>query len=105
MAKNAIQTKKHYDAKCKLTEYKHGDLVWHPSSKLQVPFEGPYFVLDKISDQNYCIQLDAKGKHKVVNHDNLNLYTGTGGCPGPWLPSKPRRSRGSTVYKPYLYVV
>ena len=47
--------------------------------KLQVPFQGPYLVLDKVSDLDYCIQLDAKGKQKVVNHDNLNLYTGTGG--------------------------
>ena len=87
LGKNSIQTKEHYDAKCTLTEYKHGDLVWyatdikqlHLAPKLWVPFEGPYLVLDKISDLDYYIQLDAKGKQKVEHHDKLKPYTGTKG--------------------------
>ena len=70
LGKNAICTKEHYDAKCTLTRYKHGDLVWyatnikqlHLAPKLRVPFEGPYLILEKISDLDYCIQLDAKVK-------------------------------------------
>ena len=45
------------------------------------PFEGPYHVLEKISDLNYCIQLDAQGKQKVVYHDRLKPCTGTKGLP------------------------
>ena len=55
LGKNAIQTKEHYDAKCKLTKYKFGDLVWyatdikqlHLAPMLQVLFEGPYLIPDK----------------------------------------------------------
>ena len=72
LGKNAINTKEHYDAKCTLTKYKCGDLVWyatnirqlHLAPKLWVPFEGPYLILEKISDLDYCMQLDAKGKQK-----------------------------------------
>ena len=79
----------HYDAKGTLTKYKHGDLVWYATNIKQLhlapsyepPFEGPYLVLEKISDLNYCIQLDAQGKEKVVHHDKLKPYTGTKGLP------------------------
>ena len=87
LGKNAIQTKEHYDAKCTLAKYKHDALVWyatdlkqlHLAPKLQVPFEGPFLILDKISDLDYCIQMDAKGKQEVVHHDKLKPYTGTQG--------------------------
>ena len=98
MGKNAIQTKEHYDAKCKLTKYKHGDLVWyatdikqlHPSSQVT----GTIWRLISCTRQNkwprllYSVGIQAQE-----------------GCPGLWLPSNPRRSRGPTVYKAYLYVV
>ena len=113
LGKNTIQTKEHYEAKCTLTKYKCGDLVWyatdikqlHLAPKLWVLFEGPYLILDKIGDLDYCIQLDAKGNQKVVHYNELMPHTGTRGCPGLRLPSKPRRSRGPTVYKTYLHVV
>ena len=87
LGRSAIGTKEHYDTKCTLTKYKCGDLVWyatdikqlHLAPKLQVPFEGPYLILGKISDLDYCIQLDAKGNQKVVHHDKLKTYTGTKG--------------------------
>ena len=87
LGRSAICTKEHFDAKCILTKYKCGDLVWyatdikqlHLAPKLWVPFEGPYLILEKISDLDYCIQLDAKGKQKVVCHDKLKPYTGTKG--------------------------
>ena len=85
LGKNAIHTKEHYDAMCTLSKYKCGDLVWyatdikqlHLAPKLWDPFEGSYLILEKISDLDYCIQLDAKGKQKVVHHDKLKPYTGT----------------------------
>ena len=87
LGKNAIHAKEHYDAKCTLTNYKWGDLVWyatdikqlHLAPKLQVPFEGPYLILEKLSDLDYHIQLDAKGKQNVVHHNKLKPYTGTRG--------------------------
>ena len=99
LGKNAIHTKEHYNAKCTLTKYKHGDLVWyatdikqlHIAPKLQVPFEGPYLILEKISDLDYCIQLDAKGKQKVVHHDKLKPYTGTKGLSWSWAALKVKK--------------
>ena len=94
-------------------KYKYGDLVWyttgikhlHLAPKLRVPLEGPYLVLDKISDLDYCIQLDAKGKQKVVHHGKLKPYTCTRGLSWSQLSPKPKGSRGPTIYKAYLYVV
>ena len=87
LGRSAICTKEHYDAKCTLTKYKHDDLVWyatdikqlHLAPKLCIPFEGPYLILENISDLDYYIQLDAKAKQKVVHHDYLKPYTGTKG--------------------------
>ena len=96
LGKNAIQTKEPYDAKCTLTKYKHGDIVWyatdikqlHLAPKLWFPFEGPYLVLDIISDLDYCIQLDAKGKQRLFHHDKLKPYTGTRGLSWSWAALK-----------------
>ena len=87
LGKNAIWLKEHYDAKCTVTECKHGELVWHATyikqlhlaPKLWVPFEGLYLILDKIRYLDYYIQLDAKGKQKVVHHDKFKPYAGTKG--------------------------
>ena len=99
LGKNAICIKEHYDAKCTLTKYKHGNLVWyatdikqlHLAPKLLVPFEGPNLILEKISDLEYCIQLNAKGKQKVVHHDKLKPYTGTRGLPWSWAAFKAKK--------------
>ena len=99
LGKNAIHAKEHYDTKCTLTKYKHGDLVWyatnikqlHLAPKLQVPFEGPYLILEKISDLDYCIQLDAKGKQNIVHHDKLKSYTGTKGLSWSWAAFKVKK--------------
>ena len=99
LGKNVIQTKEHYDARCTLTEYKHGDLVWcvtdikqlHLAPMLWVPFEGPYLILDKISDMDYCIQLNVKGKQKVVHHDKLKPYIGTRGLSWSWAVLKAKK--------------
>ena len=82
-----------------MTKYKHGDLVWyatdikqlHLAPKLWIPFEGPYLILEKISDLDYYIQLDAKGKQKVVHHDKLKPYTGTKGLSWYWATLKAKK--------------
>ena len=84
LGRNAARMKESYDAKRDLTHYKPGDLVWYANSgsqldlapKLRVPFQGPYLILAKIGDLDYKIQLDAKGKQKVVQHNKLKPYEG-----------------------------
>ena len=44
--------------------------------KLRANFQGPYLVLDKIRGLDYQVHLDARGKQKVVHHDNLKPYIG-----------------------------
>ena len=36
LGKSTIHTKEHYDAKCTLTKYKHGDLVWYATDIKQL---------------------------------------------------------------------
>ena len=106
LGKNAIHIKKHYDAKCTLTKYKCGDLLWygtdikqlHLAPKLWVPFEGPYLILEKISDLDYCIQLDAKGKQKVVHHDTLKPCTDTRAFPWSQAALKSKEEVGDQLY-------
>ena len=37
--------------------------------KLLVKLQGPYLVLDRLGGLDYWVQLDARGKEKVVHHD------------------------------------
>ena len=79
LGQNALRMKESYDAKKNLNQYNRGDLVWyateskqlHTAPKLRVPFQGPYLVLDQLGDLLFKIQLDAKGKQKIVHHDKL----------------------------------
>ena len=53
------------------------------ASKLWVPFQGPYLVLQKLSDLDYKIQPDAKGKQKEVHHNKVRPYDGVHTL--PWV--------------------
>ena len=74
-----------YDGKSVLHKYHSGDLVWYRNEnrkigitpKLQPHYSGPYLVLKRHNDLNYCIQLDRAGEKKVVHHDKLKKYEGT----------------------------
>ena len=65
-------------------DFKLADLVWlfnetkqvGLSPKLQPTFVGPYVIIDKYGEVNYKIQLDNKGKSRVIHHDKLKKYTG-----------------------------
>ena len=48
------------------------------SPKLQSPREGPYTVLDCVSDVTYRIRLGSHGRPKVVHSDKLWRYYGPG---------------------------
>ena len=85
LGRNALRKKEFYDAKKNLNKYNRGDLVWyateckqlHTAPKLRVPFQGPYLVLDRLGDLLFKIQLDEKGKQKIVHHDKLNHMRGS----------------------------
>jgi hypothetical protein len=49
-------------------------LNWAP--KLRRPYEGPYLVVWKLSDADYVIQTEKKGKTRVLNHNLLKPYEG-----------------------------
>jgi hypothetical protein len=63
-------------------QYPVGSLVWlhDPTKKkglcrkLQLPWEGPYQVIQILSDLVYAIQLSKHTKPKIVHHDRLKAY-------------------------------
>ena len=62
--------KVHYDSKSFLHKYSVGDYVWYLTERRKLekiqsymPFEGPYLVVDRLSD-------------KIVNHNKLKPYKG-----------------------------
>lgn len=77
--------KQSYDAKLSFHRYSEGDLVWyltdigqlHIAPKLRVPYEGPYLVVKKLNDLDYMIQMDEKGKKRVIHHNRLKPYQGS----------------------------
>ena len=84
--KQAFQRQKdNYDVKLLVNKYKLGDAVWfldesrklHRCPKLQNIWQGPYLVIKKKSDLNYEIQINCKGKRKVVHHNKLKPYPGS----------------------------
>ena len=82
--------------KCCLTHYNPGDLVMYATEvgqldvvpKVRVNFQGPYPVLDGLGDLGYLVQLDARGKQKLVHHDKLMPCFKEQGF--PWAQSAPR---------------
>ena len=79
LKKTAKRQEDNYNTSSKLTKYNEGDVVLLKNEKrflgqnpkLQMPFEGPYIVTKKLSDLNYVLQLDARGKTKLVHFEKL----------------------------------
>jgi hypothetical protein len=84
MKSAAERSKELYDSRVSFIKYHPGDQVWmltgkgqtHITPKLRVAYEGPFLVIDKMSDLNYLIQFDARGHRKVVHHNKLKMYEG-----------------------------
>ncbi len=83
--KEAAQRQKdYYDIKTHLNTYCPGDMVWYLSEirkegvspKLQHTYVGPYLVLTNLNNIDYLLQLDSKGKQRVVHHNKLKPYEG-----------------------------
>ncbi len=79
-----LRQQEHYDGKQMLHQYKAGDLVWCLSEdkapglcpKLQMPYKGPYLILEKYNELTYLIQLNGKGTQKVIHYNKLKPYQG-----------------------------
>jgi hypothetical protein len=76
--------KRNYDLKAQPRRYEPGEAVWLHNfarkkgirPKLSRTWEGPYLIVDRLSDVTYRIQQSVKSKKKVVHFDRLKLYTG-----------------------------
>ena len=74
----ALRQKRYYDRKHHLNQYKRGDLVYKRMKaglqKFGDRWEGPFVVIDKLSDVTYRIQKSPKHQGDVVHHDLLKLH-------------------------------
>jgi len=90
--------KRRYDRGADSDGFQVGDAVWlynprckkNTSPKLIRPWEGPYRVMDRITDVVYRIQLTPRSKPRVVNR--FRLWRVSGELPDDWW----RKSGGSS---------
>ena len=76
--------KRKYNKRLNQKTYGRGAPVWfyNPKRKkgvspcLQLPWEGPYLVLKRISDVVYKIQKSPRSKARIIHHDRLRPYHG-----------------------------
>ena len=81
---SARHQKKTYDRGTNDAGLKEGQFVWlynHAkkkglSPKLVSRWQGPYLILDKLSNVTYRIQLKPRGRMQVVHFDRLKPYSG-----------------------------
>ena len=95
--------KESYDAKKSLMHNKPGDLVLYGTGssqldvapKLRMNMQG--LILARLGDQNYRIQLKAKGKWKVVHH---KVKPSEGKQSLPWAKSELKVHKPKTKFGP-----
>ena len=71
--------KRYYDRKANLHQYKTGDAVLlkdhsqheRGEAKLADKYQGPYFVIDVLSDIHFRIAKDVNDKPRIVHHDAI----------------------------------
>ena len=94
--------------KSSLTHYKQGHLVMYATEngqldvtpKLRANIQCPYLVLDRLGDQDYWVQLDTRGKQKVVHHDKLKAHLGHQGLSCAKSALRPTRQRLNGDFQP-----
>jgi hypothetical protein len=85
--------KRRYDRNADVHGFQPGDAVWlyNPrvkktlSPKLSRPWEGPYRVMERLTDVVYRIQRSPRSKARVVNR--FRLWRVAGELPGDWWES------------------
>ena len=81
--RSAVQ-KRNYDLRAQIKKYEECDLVWmhNPAKKIGISpklsrsWEGPYIVLNRLSDVTYRIKGGLRAKMKIVHFDRLKPYLG-----------------------------
>ena len=82
LGKASQRNKRYYDRKHHLNCFKRGDLVLMKtmvkqvgkSPKIMDRYEGPFVVIDKISDLTYRIKENVHKRAKIIHHDRLKPY-------------------------------
>ena len=80
----ARRQKRNYDKACEADPIKQGSFVWLHNEvrkkgqcpKHQYKWEGPFLVINKLSDVVFRIQKSQQSKPKVVHYDRLKPYEG-----------------------------
>ena len=89
----AKRQKENYDVKASTNKYQVGDFVWYLSEarkgqqsvKLQMTYEGPCVIVQKLSELDFRLQLDGEGRRRVVHFNKLKPYVGS--SPPKWAKS------------------
>ena len=72
----AVQYKQHFDRKAKVRQFEVGSkvllLLPHKTNKLEMSWQGPFSVLERVGMSNYKIQV--KGKDKMFHANMLKQY-------------------------------
>ena len=89
LKKSAKRQKRLYDQKSFLRQFKVGEFVWilNPAKrigKFSVAWEGPYLVIQKLSDVNYIIQESPTARKITLHIDHMKAYVHDD-TPEPWI--------------------
>ena len=79
IGRSVLLQKKYYDRTTHLNKYKVGDAVMirdrrhhgRGEGKLADKYDGPYYVIDVLSDVNFRLALSEKHEPKVIHHDRM----------------------------------
>ncbi|XP_070547605.1 uncharacterized protein [Ptychodera flava] len=109
LQKSAIAQKRHYEPGQHGSELTTGQFVWlraeackrGKSKKLTANrWEGPFLIIDKLSDVTFRIQRSQHSKQKVVHYDRLKPYEGTQAV--DWRQQDQRQPDGEKSASPEL---
>ena len=74
----ALRQKRYYDRRYHLNDFRRGDQVMKRRKagleKFSDRWDGPFVVLQRLSDVNYRIQKSPQHRPDIVHHDMLKLY-------------------------------
>lgn len=82
LGKATARQEENYNLKAHFHPYKAGDVVLirnvtrviGHNPKLQFPYEGPFLITERKNDLNYVLQLNAKGKRKLIHYEKMKSY-------------------------------